>query len=215
MQSRNNSFLRTFPILCLLLFFPLIGLSSQPNQTTQQSELVIAGVRVGSLKLGDSRERALELFPLTKDADQEYPQPGECGTELDWVDSRDPKHEGNVFIHFRRGVIFQIDVSDLSFRTPDGITFLSSPEQVRTRHPKLEAWTLSGNTGGEALGERQLVYWIDRNAGIAFSFAYSQSERKRYVYEIIVFKPGTDICPHDDSTNSANKKKLTPFSLGP
>jgi hypothetical protein len=106
-------------------------------------------------------------------------------------------------------------MADPSFHTPDGIGLLSSPEQVRRRYPKLEAWALSGNTGGEALGQRPLVYWIDRNAGLAFAFAYSQSEQKRYVWEIIVFKPGTDICPHDDSTNSSDKKKLAPFSLEP
>jgi hypothetical protein len=184
-------------------------------QVASEARQVIAGVQVGHLKLGDSKGRALELFPLKQNVDQEYSQPEECGTEFNWVDLRYPKHPGNVFIHFKEGTVFQIDVADPSFRTPDGISFLSSPEQVRRRHPSLEAWVLSGNSGGEALGERPLVYWIDRRAGVAYSLAYSKSERKRYVYEVIVFKPGTDICPHDDSTNSSAKKKLSPFTIEP
>lgn len=204
-------------LLGVLSFFSPLVLTAQTMRShgVGKSNTVIAGTQAGPLKLGDSREQALELFPFKKDYDQQYDQPETCGTELNWVDIRDPQRGGNVFIHFREGAVFQIDVADPSFRTPDGITFLSSPEQVRRHHPKLEAWILSGNTGGEALGERPLVYWIDRNAGIAFSFAYSQSERKRYVWEIIVFKPGTDICPQDDSTNSPDKKKLAPFSLEP
>jgi hypothetical protein len=207
--------MRTLTILCLLPCFLSFGSPGQSNQTTRQSKLVIAGAQVGPLKLGDSRERALELFPFKKDVDQEFPQPDPCGTELNWVDSRDPNDGGNVFIHFRGGAVFQIDVADPWFRTPDGISFLSSPEQVRRHHPKLEAWILSGNNGGEALGERPLVYWIDRNAGLAFAFAYSQSERKRYVWETIVFRPGDEICPQDDSTNSSDKRRLAPFSLEP
>jgi hypothetical protein len=204
----------TYGIVFLLLVFDLDG-QTGGVQVARDSRQVIAGVQVGPLKLGDSKVRALELFPLKQSVDQEYPQPGECGTELNWVDLRNPKRPGNVFIHFRGGAVFQIDVADPSFRTLDGISFLSSPGLVRERHPKLEAWILSGSTGGEALGERLLVYWIDREAGIAFSLAYSQSERKRYVYEMIVFKSGTDICPHDDSTNSSAKKKLPPFSIEP
>ena len=170
---------------------------------------------MGPLRLGDPKARALELFPFKPNVDQEYSQPDECGAEFNFVDLRDPKHPGNVFIHFRAGAVFQIDVADPWFRTPDGISYLSSPELVRRLHPKLEAWILAGDTFGQALGGRPLVHWIDRNAGLAFSFAYSQSERKRYLYEIIVFKPGTDICPHDDSTNASDKKKLAPFSLEP
>ena len=194
-----------------------VGLTAQTlgKQLTGESTSVIAGLGVGPLKLGDSRKRTLELFPFKQNVDQEYDQSEECGTEMNWVDLRDPKHDGNLFIHLRAGAVFQIDASDPSFRTPDGISFLSSPEQVRRRHPKLDAWILSGNHGGEALGQRPLVYWIDRRAGIAFAFAYSQSERKRYLWEIIVFKPGSDICPHDDSTNASDKKKLAPFSLEP
>jgi hypothetical protein len=208
---------RTALLVRALLLFPSLVLTAQAmgSRGAGKSNTVVAGTQAGPLKLGDSREHALELFPFKKGSDQEYDQPETCGTELNWVDMRDPQRVGNVFIHFREGAVFQIDVADPSFRTPDGITFLSSPEQVRRLHPKLEAWTLSGNTGGEALGERPLVYWIDRNAGIAFSFAYSQSERKRYVSAIIVFKPGTDICPQDDSANSPDKKQLAPFSLEP
>jgi hypothetical protein len=214
MQLLRSRCIRTFWVsACCPLF--VFGFTAQTvgKQVDGHSNSVIAASGVGPLKIGDSRQRTLELFPFKHNVDQEYDQPEPCGTEMNWVDLRDPKHVGNVFIHFREGAVFQIDTADPSFRTPDGIGFLSSPEQVRRRHRNLEAWVLSGNTGGEALGERPLVYWIDRNAGIAFSFAYSQSERKRYLYEIIVFKPGAEICPHDDSTNSPDKKKLTPFAL--
>ncbi|HTX75015.1 MAG TPA: hypothetical protein VMD29_02330, partial [Terracidiphilus sp.] len=137
-----------------------------------------------------------------------------CGEELNWVDLSDQRHVGNVFIHFRNGTVFQVDVADRSFHTLDGISLLSSPAQIRQRDPRLEAWVLSDVTS-DALGGRPLIYWIDRKQGIAFSFAYSNSDRKRSLYEIIVFRPGTQICPQDASTDAAAKKRLAPFSLEP
>jgi len=51
--------------------------------------------------------------------------------------------------------------------------------------------------------------------GIAFAFAYSRTARRRYLGEIIVFKPNSEVCPTDDSTKSPAKRELAPYSLEP
>ena len=119
-----------------------------------------------------------------------------------------------MFIRMRDNVVFQIDSATRPFRTVDGITVGSSPEEVRKHYPGMHSYVLSNNTS-EAEGGRPIVYWIDQDRGIAFGFVYSRSGGKRYLYEIIVFKPKSEVCPSDDSTNSPAKRELPPYSLEP
>jgi len=168
---------------------------------------------VGALKLGDTRDRALNLFPFKPNMDQEFSQEPDCGTELLWVDIKNSK-VGNVFVRMRNNVVFQIDSATTRYRTAEGITIRSHPEEVRKRYPHLRSYILS-NITSQALGMRPLVYWIDRERGIAFAFAYSLTTRKRYLYEITVFKPNSEVCPMDDSHNSPDKRELAPYSLEP
>jgi hypothetical protein len=177
------------------------------------SQLIAAGRSVGTLKLGDTRDRALKLFPFKENTDQEFSQEPGCGSEINWVDIGNPK-VGNMFIRVRHNAVFQIDLATTRFRTVEGITVDSSPAEVKRHHKGLRSYVLSEITS-EALGMRPLVYWIDRDKGIAFAFAYSKSERKRCLYEIIVFKPGSEICPADDSVDSPSKRELAPYSVEP
>jgi hypothetical protein len=186
----------------------LAARTSEPTST-----LIIPGQGAGPLKLGDTRTKVLKLFPFKPDVDQEFPQEPDCGIELNWVDMKNPKY-GNVFIRFRDNTAFQIDVATNRYRTSQGITTDSSPQEVRKHYAGLHSYILSEITN-EALGGRPLVYWIDREHGIAFAFAYAKTERKRYLYEIIVFRPKSEICPADDSINSPAKRELTPYSLEP
>src|SRR3954464_9100526 len=59
-------------------------ISEEPHFSNTMIE---AGHSVGPLKLGDSEERALELFPK-KEIDQKWEDP--CGSTIDWVDSTNP-----------------------------------------------------------------------------------------------------------------------------
>lgn len=78
------------------------------------------GLSVGPLKLGDTYERATELFPVKADIDQGFPQAVDCGRELNWVDMKNSQI-GNMFIRFKDGVVFQIDVATTRYHTADGI----------------------------------------------------------------------------------------------
>lgn len=177
--------------------------------------LVVPGQTVGELNLGETRDKALTLFTFKSKVDQEFSQQPGCGTELNWVDIKDyPKFRGNVFIRFRENIVFQIDSATTRYRTAEGITIGSSPEDVRSHYLHLRSYILS-NIFSEALGGRPLVYWIDREKGIAFAFAYSRRTSKRHLYEIIVFRPNSEICPTDDSTDSPAKRELPPYSLEP
>jgi hypothetical protein len=172
---------------------------------------VIPGIAVGELRLGDSKSRALTLFPFKPNIDQEYQSV--CGRELNWVDRKKP-YAGNIFIHFQDNMVLQIDAATTRFETADGITAGMSPEKVQAHYTKLRAYVLSNVTSG-AFGERPLIYWVDRDSGIAFAFAYSKTLHIRYLYDIAIFHPNSEICPMNGPINSSDKRELPPYSLEP
>ncbi len=78
---------------------PVVAIISQDTEAPALSSqtLIEPGARIGPLKLGDSRDRALELFPK-KSEDQEWDD--KCGgsgsTTLDWVDATNPTGHGDL-----------------------------------------------------------------------------------------------------------------------
>jgi len=143
--------------------------------------------------------------------DQEW-STEDCGTTFNWVDLVAPKVLGNVFVHLKEGFVVQIDAATTRFQTHDRLTINATPEQVRKRYPGLRAYILSEGTS-QAEGMEPLVYWVDQQKGVAFAFAYSPKEKLRYLYPIIVFKPGAGICPEPEALGRSDKRELPPYSL--
>jgi hypothetical protein len=179
------------------------------HRSIGSDQLVRPGIRVGPLKLGDSREHAIGILPRNTQRDA-WPNVS-CGTEYLWVDAGSPK-VGTVSLHFADGLVFQIDSATTRFQTAEGITAYDSPNKVKEHYKGLRAYLLSNYTT-MAIGNRPLIYWVDRKNGIAF--AYSRTEQLRYLYKIIVFKPDSDICGKDGTTNSPDRRELAPYSLEP
>jgi len=119
---------------------------------------------------------------------------------------------GNLFIRFRDRTVYQINVATTRYHTLEGITINSSPQEVRRHYEGLHSYILSRITSNEL---RPLVYWVDKEKGIAFAFAPIGKKPGRYLTQIIVFKPNSEICPLDDSPNSPDKQELAPYSLEP
>lgn len=176
------------------------------------AKLIEPGRRVGPLKLGDTRERALELFTRKLDIDQEYEYPN-CGTSYEWVDLG-RSHPGNVFIEFKKGLVSQIGSATIRFHTAEGITSYSSPGDVQRYYKALRAYLFLGPSP-EALGGRSLILWSDSERGIAFVLAFDRKRQERDVYEIIVFKPKSSFCFDGYTVDSSNFRELAPYSLEP
>ncbi len=194
---------------------PMVVITSQDAEAPALSSqtLIEPGARIGPLKLGDSRDRALELFPK-KSEDQEWSD--KCGgTTLDWVDSQNPTGHGDLYVRLnKKGKIFQIESSTTRFRTAEGITTFDHADKVAENYKDLRAYTLL-TPPAPALGDRPLVYWIDKKNGIAFAFAYYPKERKRYVYKIIVFEPNKTFCPEEETVNSPKWQAIPSYALEP
>jgi len=184
--------------------------SSQDNGSFASTQVLIEpGLSVGPLKLGDTQERAFELFPK-KPEDQQWEN--SCGTTFNWVDTDNQVRGGNVFIRMKKGKVFQIESATTRFHTAEGIASLDPPEKVANTYRDLRAFALL-TPPVAALGDRPLIFWVDKKKGIAFSFAYYPAEHKRYLYEVIVFVPNKTFCPQEETTGSPKWQEIPAYSL--
>lgn len=203
----------TAPLLAIRLAHPLAQAAQNSDSLTSPmfQTVIEPGSSLGPLKLGDTRARALELFPK-KYEDQEWED--RCGTALDWVDTENRAGGGDLTVRLQKDKVFQIESSTTRFHTAEGITIFDPPEKIRNAFKDLLAYTLL-NPPTPALGDRPLVFWLDKKKGIAFALAYYPAKQKRYVYKIIVFAPNKTFCPEGETTNSPTWQSIPPYSLEP
>lgn len=198
--------------LAVAIFIVLAGIQglcqSEPQFTSTTIE---PGLSVGPIKVGDSMERALALFPK-KPEDQQWDDP--CGTTIDWVDTTNPNGRGDVHIRLKKNKVFQIESSSTRFQTAEGITTFDPPEKVANAYKDLRAWVLL-TPPVPAYGDRPLIFWMDKKKGIAFMFAYDPSRRKRYLYRTIVFASNKDFCPEQEKTTSPKWQGIRAYSVEP
>jgi hypothetical protein len=194
---------------------PPVALPSQSSDSTSSPTfsqvLIEPGASVGPLKLGDSPDRALELFPK-KYEDQQWDD--SCGTTFVWADTENSIRGGTLLIRVKKGKVFQIESATTRFHTAEGIAALDSPDKVAHDYKDLRAYTLL-TAPVAALGSRPLVFWIDKKKGIAFAFAYYPSQHKRYLYKIIVFAPNKNFCPEQETTGSPKWQPIPAYAVEP
>ncbi|HVB88197.1 MAG TPA: hypothetical protein VNK23_16165 [Candidatus Dormibacteraeota bacterium] len=189
----------------------MLSLNRRSN-SVRESSLIVPGERVGPLRLGDTQDRFWELFQRYDPGSEGYTYP--CGkisiTELHWnnVDS------AGIFAYVKHGHIFQIAVADPEFQTENGIKENSRPDAVKRAFPELETyWRV--NQRDLATGDRDFIYWVGEKRGIAFEFFYAPDVRKRLVYRIYLFKPGTNFLPEGCVQYPQAWRKIAPYSLEP
>jgi hypothetical protein len=198
----------------LILLSALLPATSSPQSDSisiGDRNLIEPGLRVGALKLGDPRARVLELFPK-KSEDQEWEN--KCGTTIDWVDASNPTGKGDVFIRLKKDKVFQIESATTTFHTAEGFTTFDHPDKIASAYKDLKAYTLL-TPPNSALGNRPLVFWIDKKRGVAFVFAYYPAEHKRYLYKTIIFEPNKNLCPEEETTGSPKWQAIPAYATEP
>jgi hypothetical protein len=130
------------------------------------------------------------------------------------VDTTNPNGRGDVHIRLKKGKVFQIESSSTRFQTAEGITTFDPPEKVANAYKDMRAWVLL-TPPVAALGDRPLVFWIDKKKGLAFALAYDPSRRKRYLYKVIVFESNKEFCPEQEKTGSPKWQAIRPYAVEP
>ena len=114
------------------------------NATLTDDSLIRPGASIGGLKLGDTRDRAFQIFPFKSHIDEES-NAEPCGTEYLWVDS-ETAAKGNVFVRFQQSKVFQIEAATTHFHTDEGLRTLDSPAKVQHFYRSLRAYVLLHNS---------------------------------------------------------------------
>jgi hypothetical protein len=179
----------------------------------ESDALILPGKSVGTLYLGDPEWKFYVLFSNGPNMDFRPTYNPDCGTRLQWVDL-DPSHPLSlgVIVLSREGTITQIEAGTPRFHTQDGITWGSSPTNVKEHYRGLKAYEAIGTTS-EAVGGRNLIFWVDAKKGIGFVFAYSRITREWATYKIVVFSPSGKFCPEADVPTPDTWRELAPYSL--
>jgi hypothetical protein len=198
------------------------GVAKSTDYGLPKTGAIIAGLSVGDLRLGDSRDRISEIFRFKQGIDQEtflIAGPTSCHRkEIHWLDMEERNgklvvHNG-VWIYAKEDRVAQIESMTPRFRTPEGITEQSRPEQVRHSYKNLQAFGLV-NSGSKINGYRDLVYWVAKEKGIAFEFYYDNVRHRRLVSKIAIFAPDTQFQPEGCVDEPQSWKELVPYSLEP
>ena len=189
---------------------------SASKATAPDASLIIPGKSIGHLRLGDSQQQFSEFFPALDVSNSEVTYPCVNGTnitELHWLDL-DATIHGEVVAYLQEKRAFEISSSTSQFRTKDGITAGTKPEEVRQKYPDVEAFWLA-NSRDLASQTRDFVYWVDTRQGIAFEFYYDQYLKERRVSGIYVFEQGKDFIRRGCLWHPKNWRKLAAYSLEP
>jgi len=185
------------------LFGISVGLGAGPSP----SSLIEPGLRVGQIRIGESREQVHRALgkPQAQDAAMggELTEVWHSGpglgsktygrkTELEIL-FQGPGAGGN---QHKPTVVVQIRVTSPYFRTASGISVTSSLAEIKKVYPHSESeedrdWEQSLPPGSDKSSKEGLV---DQVAGIAFEFragARANADKPNYCIAIHVFRPGT------------------------
>ena len=167
--------------------------TARHRQDMKDQSLIVPGERVGPAKLGETTDRVYKLIEREMGGGKQI-EIDSCGGEFIWEDT-ESRPQGNLIVGILNSAVFQVESGTPRYHTSEGIKAYDSPSQVRRAYPRgLRAYS-SLNPTVEALGGLPLIFWVDWHRGLAFVLASTRGGRSRYLYSIIVFKPGGKFCP--------------------
>jgi hypothetical protein len=181
---------RTFLRLILAIAFLLV--LSLP--VFAQDNLVVPGKSVGSLRIGDARDAALNTFG--KPTRTRRLRSGLLKDSWLGPEPRSGSEETQVFLHviYRARRVVQIEFNDPKYKTAGGISVSSTLAEFRAQHkrPRVRAFIYDDGEGSGYVG-----YYYDAVAGgIAFSFGTQDNFDANTIPEALrIHAPGVPVIP--------------------
>jgi hypothetical protein len=165
-------------------------------QTEPKKDLVLPGTSVAEVKLGSDPSTFQSAFSQ---------QPGQVNSSQTgtfgegcpdriyyWSDLAPNTSVATAYL--KNGAISQLSVQGPVFSLPDDLKTGATEEQVRRAYRKGQMYVLL-YSGSKVNGGRDLLYWVDKEAGVAFKLAWWQSKKLRLASGIDIFPKGSDYQP--------------------
>jgi hypothetical protein len=156
------------------------------------SGLIVPGSSVAGVKLGSSLADFEAVFPRDPRADEDYPETLCGGRSYHWVNV-----EGGgrgVYVYLKGDKIYQLSAEWPRLALSNGIMPQTDEGKVKSHYRNGREYILVGS-GQVVVGGKNLVYWVDQKAGIAFELYWNPQKKQRLVRRIDIFQPGSDYRP--------------------
>jgi hypothetical protein len=176
----------------LLCFVALTTCFSTLGQSPPASGLILPGSSVAGVKLGSHFADFEAVFPKHPPFDEDMPDSQCAGRIYHWLDL-DQRANG-VYAYLKNDQIYQLSVQTPRFTLSNGIGMEASERRVKRAYPRGRMYVLLGS-GSAANGGRDLIYWVDQPAGVAFEFDWDRRKHRRSLAGIDVFRKGSRYFP--------------------
>ena len=180
-QSLLNKYALMFAyVLCLLT---VVG--------AQDKNIITPGSKMGSVKIGAPLSDFKAAF---KSAKSIYGNGLDMcgGSAYQWLDY---SHSGNsVFAYAKSDKIYQLSVHTPRFALANRLKVGDSEFAVKRAYPQGKRFVLKGS-GMRVVGGRDLQYWVDSSAGVAFELYWDGIRKGRFVSGIDIFSASAKYLP--------------------
>lgn len=175
---------------------------SPPTGTrVTDDSLVVPAQSVGPITLGITREEVEKITPFRKNYDAfhekgYYTSPGgtiTCAAVLH-KNSISKQDDFEVFVYFENDRVVQIEGNSPRYHLQNGIKYDDRFDKVRGVYPGAEMYVLKGS-GAAVVGGKDLVYLVDKAAGLAFEFRYWKKVKSMVLHNFIVFPKNSQFLP--------------------
>jgi hypothetical protein len=194
---------------CLLLVSSGLMSRSAQGQIGPRRDLVLPGMSVDGVELGGSPSSFQAVFSQ---------HPGQVGAQIGrsgaaqcpdgvYYGSDLARDTSVATAYLKGGAISQLSVQGPVFSLPNGLKTGATEEQVRQASPKAQMYVLL-HSGNKVNGGRDLHYWVDEEAGVAFKLAWWQSKKLRSVSGIDIFPKGSAYRPEGCISTPQQWEKL-------
>lgn len=177
-------------IIRYLVLVVLCGLLVQ--RSSGQQGQILPGDGVAGVRLGDTLDQFFNVFRPQPQYDEDFPGNACWNRSYHWVDLKN--EATGVYSYFKAGQLTLISVQTRRFSLPSGLKVGATITQVVKAYPQGH-WFILLHSGGADVGGKDLVYWVARDSGIAFSFYWDRRQQKRLVLGIDIFQKSTEYRP--------------------
>jgi hypothetical protein len=153
---------------------------------------IVPGKSVAGISLGATMDLFQRTFPKKDGTDEDLPTNG-CGINgYHWVDV--DRGATGLYAYTKDGGIVQLSVKTPRFSLADGLKMDATQVAVERAYPHGSAYELL-HSNSAVMGGKDLIYWVDEKAGVAFELYWNRKSSRRLVSGIDIFNPGAAYRP--------------------